>query len=129
MYQLLLTGLVTLGILACSAGGEDPLKAGKKVYDANCLVCHQQDGDGVPRLNASLVESPVVNGNKNTLINVLLLGSEKAGVRSGEYANPMPAQAHLSDADMAHVLTYIRSSFGNKAGPVTPAEVKKLRKK
>lgn len=105
------------------------LAAGKKVYERNCMACHQKDGDGVPRLNASLVGSKVVNGNSNTLIKVVLLGSEKAGASSGEYNNPMPAQAHLSDAEIAHVLTYIKNNFQNKPGVIRPHDVKYLRKK
>ena len=105
------------------------LAAGKRVYERNCMVCHQKDGDGVPRLNASLVGSKVVNGNINTLIKVVLLGSEKAGTSTGEYANPMPAQAHLTDEEIAHVLTYIKYNFQNKPGVVRPRDVKHLREK
>ena len=35
--------------------------------------------------------------------------------------------AALSDADLAAVLTYLRTSWGNKAGEVTPEDVKKVR--
>lgn len=105
------------------------LAAGKKVYELNCLVCHQKDGDGVPRLNASLVGSKIVNGSTATLIKVVLLGSEKAGVSTGEYNNPMPAQPHLSDAEIANVLTYIKHHFQNKPDIVRPHEVKQQRKK
>lgn len=105
------------------------LAAGKKVYELNCLVCHQKDGDGVPRLNASLVGSKIVNGNTATLIKVVLLGSEIAGVSTGQYNNPMPAQPHLSDAEIAVVLTYIKHHFQNKPGIVRPHEVKQQRKK
>jgi mono/diheme cytochrome c family protein len=41
----------------------------------------------------------------------------------------MPSQAHLTDQQIADVLTYIRNSFGNKASVVTPAEVRAVRAK
>jgi mono/diheme cytochrome c family protein len=103
--------------------------AGKKVYETNCLTCHQKDGDGVPRLNASLVKSKVVLGDKKKLIRVVLLGSEKAGVHNEEYSNPMPAQPQLSNEELAHVLTYVRNSFGNKASAISVTDVKHIRKK
>jgi mono/diheme cytochrome c family protein len=39
----------------------------------------------------------------------------------------MPSQAQLSDQQIADVLTFIRSSFGNKASAIKPEEVKKVR--
>jgi len=39
----------------------------------------------------------------------------------------MPAQATLTDEEIANVLTYVRNSFGNKAGAVKAADVKKVR--
>jgi mono/diheme cytochrome c family protein len=41
--------------------------------------------------------------------------------------NMAPMGAALSDADLASVLTYIRESWGNKAGPVTADDVKSVR--
>ena len=45
------------------------------------------------------------------------------------YNNVMPALNHLTDKQIADVLTYVRSNFGNKANAVTAAEVKKVRGK
>jgi mono/diheme cytochrome c family protein len=41
----------------------------------------------------------------------------------------MPAQAHLTDEQIADVLSFVRNSFGNKASIVIPAEVKAIRAK
>ena len=43
------------------------------------------------------------------------------------YKNHMPSQAKLTDEELADVLTYVRSSFGNNFGPVTAAIVEKVR--
>lgn len=101
---------------------------GKKVYESTCLACHQANGTGVPRLNPPLIKTKWVLGDKKELINIVLKGFDKEIEIDGDYFNnPMPAQAHLTDQQIADVLTYVRSNFGNKASAVTPAEVKKQR--
>jgi mono/diheme cytochrome c family protein len=101
---------------------------GKKVYETTCLPCHQADGSGVPGLNPPLKKTKWVLGDKKDLINIVLKGMDTEIEIDGEYFdNPMPSQAHLSDQEIADVLTFIRSNFDNKASAVTPAEVKKQR--
>jgi mono/diheme cytochrome c family protein len=122
------------GFFFSNAFGQAPkpmaTDAGKKVYLKNCMVCHQADGAGVPGLNPPLGKTDWVNGDKRRLINVVLKGLETEIEVNGEvYANPMPAQPQLTDQEIADVLTYIRTNFGNKASVVTPAEVKALRGK
>jgi mono/diheme cytochrome c family protein len=102
---------------------------GKKVYQKNCLTCHQANGGGVPKMNPPLVNAAFVKGDKKKLIQWVLLGStEKVPIDGKYYSNNMPAQATLKDQDIADVLTYIRNSFKNKATPITAAEVKNTRK-
>ncbi len=125
-------GLVSIVLMAgLVANAQTPqMEAGKKVYIKNCMVCHQNDGAGVPGLNPPLIKTDWVTGQKTRLINVLLKGLEDPiEVNGEEYANPMQPMTHLTDQEIADVLTYIRNSFGNKAAAVTPAEVKVLRAK
>jgi len=64
------------------------------------------------------------------LIDIVLKGlSDPLEINGEEYNNPMAAHDFLTDQQIADVLTYIRNSFGNKAGVVTVAEVKKQRAK
>ncbi len=102
---------------------------GKEIYTTYCLTCHQQDGKGVPKLNPPLVKTSFVAGDKKTLIEWVLLGSseEKQPVEGVYYNNNMPPQNFLKDDELAKVLTYIRTSFGNKYSAVTAAEVKAVR--
>lgn len=103
---------------------------GKKVYTSTCLPCHQADGGGVPRLNPPLAKSDYVTGDISYLINIVLKGlNDEIEVNGEYYGNPMPAQAQLSDQEVADVLTYIRNSFGNKASAITVAQVKTERNK
>lgn len=114
------------------APARSPLAAmvarGKAVYAANCLACHQADGSGVPRLNPPLISTSWVSGSKTGLIALMLNGSAGQVEIDGEtYSNTMPSQKHLTDQQIADVLTYIRNSFGNRASLVTPTEVKAMR--
>lgn len=103
---------------------------GKKVYNSTCLPCHQADGGGVPRLNPPLTKSDYVTGDSVYLINIVLKGlNDEIEVNGEYYGNPMPAQAQLSDQEVADVLTYIRNSFDNKASAITVNQVKTERNK
>lgn len=104
----------------------DELKTkGEKVYTANCAVCHQANGKGVPNAFAALDGSAVVNGPKAEQINVLLHGQ-----KSGKFPSEMPAWKQLSDTDIAAVITYTRNTWSNKPAEniVQPAEVVAARK-
>jgi mono/diheme cytochrome c family protein len=101
---------------------------GKAVYETYCLTCHQADGYGVPGLNPPIVKTEWVLGDKTRLITVLLKGLNiPLNINGQTYRNPMPSHDFLTDTEIANVLTYIRSNFGNKANAVTAAEVKTVR--
>lgn len=103
---------------------------GKIVYESYCLVCHQADGSGVQNLNPPLIKTKWVLGDKSELINILLNGLDKEIDINGDvYSNPMPSQAHLTDQEIADVLTFVRNSFSNQAPGIKPADVKTLRAK
>ena len=104
--------------------------SGKKVYDMYCQACHQADGNGVPRLNPPLAGTVYVTGSKTRLIDIVLKGlTDPLEINGEEYNNPMAAHSFLTDQQIADVLTFIRNSFGNKAGAISVAEVKKQRAK
>lgn len=103
---------------------------GEAVYNTYCLACHQEDGYGVPSLNPPLAGTDWVTGDKSRLINVILNGmSDPVEINGETYSNVMASHAHLSDAEIAAVLTFVRASFGNEAGAVSPEEVKTVRAK
>lgn len=101
---------------------------GKKVYDSVCLACHMADGSGVPGMHPPLIQTEWVNGDKERLIEITLNGmSGKIEVNGETYNSIMPPHSHLSDKQIADVLTYIRQSFGNNASEITVDEVQKVR--
>ncbi|MCK9195248.1 MAG: cytochrome c oxidase subunit II [Nevskia sp.] len=102
---------------AAAVDKDDLMKAGAKVYAANCQVCHQADGTGLPPSFPSLVGGKVVTGPIDAHITQVLKGK-----------NAMPPFPQLSDADVAAVVTYERNAFGNKVGDAAQAgQVAKLR--
>jgi mono/diheme cytochrome c family protein len=104
---------------------------GKTVYLQRCMVCHQADGGGVPKLNAPLDASSAVNGSDvSKLIKYIVKGfADRVEIDGELYSNAMPAAADLTDQQIADVLTFIRSNWSNKAGPVTTLQVKQTRSK
>ncbi|HTN07330.1 cytochrome c [Agriterribacter sp.] len=104
------------------------MERGKAVYAKECLSCHQQDGLGVQGMNPPLAKTAWVLGPKRELIKIVLNGlTEPIEIEGDTFHNPMPPHPHLTDQQIADVLSYVRNSFGNKASAVTAREVKKVR--
>ena len=112
---------------ASSAIPAASLTAGKALYTQNCLSCHQADGGGVERMNAPLIKTAWVLGDKTRLVKVLLNGMQGVDIDGEVYTNVMPSFDYLTDQQIADVLTFVRNSFGNKASAVQGAEVKAVR--
>jgi mono/diheme cytochrome c family protein len=101
---------------------------GKRVYNT-CMSCHQQDGLGVEGNYPPLDGSRWVTGSPEPLAALVLHGLEgPITVEGVTYDNVMPAWDHLSDQQIAAVLTYIRSSWSNQAEAVSPELVSTVRK-
>ena len=128
-FFLLMFATVVCNFLAAAQSSlKAQLQRGKIVYQKNCLTCHQVNGGGVPKMNPPLINAAFVKGDKQKLIQWVLLGSvEKVPIDGKYYSNNMPAQATLKDGEIADVLTYIRNNFKNKASAITAADVKSTR--
>jgi mono/diheme cytochrome c family protein len=137
MQRIYITFVVVfLCVAGASAQSSNKLVAasvarGKTVYLQRCMVCHQADGGGVPKLNAPLDGSSAVNGSDvSKLIKYIVKGfADRVEIDGELYSNAMPAAADLTDQQIADVLTFIRSNWSNKAGPVTTLQVKQTRSK
>ena len=97
---------------AAGASKEDLMKAGEKLYMGNCAACHQPTGAGIPPNFPTLIGDGVVKGPADAQITQVIKGK-----------NLMPPFGHLSDADIAAVITYTRNSWGNSYGLVQASEV------
>jgi len=106
------------------------LAQGKRSYDTVCGLCHGFDGMGKPGQAPPLAGSEWVNTKGfGRLAHIPLTGlNGPLTVEGKDWNLSMAAMgAALSDADLANVLTYVRESWGNKAGPVTADDVKSVR--
>ena len=101
---------------------------GAQVYNTLCVACHGPDGKGLNGL-PPLVGSEWPRGAAERSIKIVLNGlTGPVEVAGKTYAIDMPPQgAVLSDEKIAAVLTYVRKTFANGAGAVTPAQVKSVR--
>lgn len=101
---------------------------GKEVY-VTCTTCHQANGQGVPNTYPPLAGSDIVAGDPNRVIAIVLHGlMGPVKVNGKEYNNVMsPWGAAFNDTQIAAVVTYVRSQWGNTASAVTPADVAKVR--
>jgi cytochrome c oxidase subunit 2 len=113
---------------AMAAAADDPNKMyaveelaprGEKVFAANCAACHQANGQGLPPAFPPLDGSKVVLGPQDGQINILL---------NGKSGTAMAAFKHLSDTELAAVITYTRNSWSNATGEVVqPSDIKVAR--
>lgn len=103
---------------------DEEFKAGTLLYSQHCLACHGPKGTGSPDLIPPLSKTDWVTGDKGRLIRLMLSGlSKPIEVNGVTYNQEMPSYIHLSDQEIADVLTYIRQSFGNDTSGVIPGEV------
>jgi cytochrome c oxidase cbb3-type subunit 2 len=112
------------GASAGGAPGYDAAK-GQTLYATYCAACHQASGEGLPGAFPSLKGNSVVNkDDASKHIRVVLNGihGEKAG--GVVYPSPMPPfGAVIADADIADIIDYERSAWGNHGKPITAAQV------
>jgi len=108
-----------------AAGGAAAAVDGKQIFGSKCAACHQATGMGVAGVFPPLAASEWVVGDEKILARILLHGvNESIEVKGVVYKGAMPAWKALSDDEIAGVLTYIRSDWGNKASEVSADIVK-----
>ena len=106
---------------------------GSEIYmrEGHCITCHQGNGKGLPDSGfPPLVGTKWTTGNSDRLIKLTLKGlMGPIEVMGRKYRQvPMtPFEHMLNDQEIASVLTYVRNSFGNKASPIEPSRVSKIR--
>lgn len=114
--------------------GDEQYERGKIVFNQTCSACHQADGKGSAALHVPPLAGSdwVLTEGPNRVIRIGLNGLAGpvtvSGQSFGEAQMPVFKTA-LSDEQVADVLTYVRKSWGNKAGAVTAAQVKAIRGK
>jgi mono/diheme cytochrome c family protein len=107
----------------------DRNRPGAQTFAAKCGFCHGPDGRGQNQWISPLAgaASSLVE-HADSQINVVLNGSGRVVTNGVPDAYRMPPfREQLSDQQIADLLTYVRSAWGNHGGPVKPEDVKALR--
>lgn len=133
--------LAVLGALAaCTSGSSVPAGAsaaaptsqttpapasevGGRIYNGNCIACHQQNARGIPGVYPSLVGSAVVLGDPKAFALWVTQGQRAVSMPPGKYPTAMPQYGWMSAHDAAALLNYLRANFGNAAPPVDGASL------
>src|SRR6202000_3480292 len=109
--------------------GEGSADRGAVLYAQNCVPCHHENGEGLPKVFPSLSGSPAVLGDPIELAQWILSQKRPASIPAGRYPTQMLLFGWMKDDDAAALLTYIRSHFGNSAPAVDAALIAKSREK
>lgn len=97
---------------------------GAALYQANCAVCHQPGGEGLPGAFPPLKGSPIVNQeDPETMIRIILEGYDARP----EYATMQPFKDVLTDDEIAAIVNFERNHWGNQAPEVDAEKVKNVR--
>jgi mono/diheme cytochrome c family protein len=101
---------------------------GAGIYASSCSGCHGADGAGhLPRI-PQLAGNPVVmTKDPTSLIRLVLEGSTSPQTEAGPDPMHMPAFANLTDREIAEVVNYVRTDWGNEAPQVSERDVTSLR--
>lgn len=102
---------------------------GYAAYKRQCASCHRENGAGVTGFSPPLAGSEFAQGVSSIPIRIILHGLQGAIERNGETFNNVmpPFSAILTDENIANILTFVRSSWGNQADAVLPIEVESMR--
>lgn len=122
-----LGGLVVIVLLLAHfngkvLGAQSP--DGKGIFQLNCAACHGANGKGGGPY-PPLAGNPAVNAvDSANIIQIVLNGrTGPITVNGSQYGGNMPSWRELSDADIAAVLTYVRSAWNNSAPAVSADQV------
>lgn len=112
-----------------SAAAAAQVAHGQALFTANCAACHQASGEGVPGVFPPLKGNGAVNDSDPTLhIHTVLFGAHGVVIGGVHYASVMPPFGpQLSDQDVADLIDYERSAWGNHSHPIGPADVQSVR--
>ena len=106
-----------------------PMRRGAKLYEQHCADCHGAQGQGAPGLYLPLAGNRAVTLNNpvNVVQTVLHGGFAPATAGHQRPFGMPPFLLTLNDADVASVVGFVRSSWGNQANAVSELDIGKIR--
>lgn len=102
---------------------------GAQLYYEYCSNCHVTSGNGYYPYQPALAGNPgVLDPDPSSLINMTLNGSLRLVSSDGPVTTNMPYfRLLLNDQQIADVLTYVRSAWGNSASAISADDVAEVR--
>lgn len=108
---------------------EEQVAAGKSLYSGTCSVCHQDDGAGLPGVFPPLAGSDYLATQSNEqIVRIVLNGlSGPVRVNGKDYNSVMPPMSQLRDDEIANILSFVKTSWGNSGERVRKEDVTAIR--
>jgi len=99
---------------------------GQKVYTTHCQNCHGANGEGLGKLYPPLTDTVFLNVNRDKLACIVKNGmTGEITVNGVKYNQEMPGVPQMNTTDIAYVLTYVTTYFGNSKTHFTKEEIEK----
>ena len=104
-------------------------RLGAELYQQHCAQCHGEKGEGVPGAWPPLAGNRAVTlASPANLVQVVLNGGFGPSTEGNSRPFGMPPFVlDLTDAEIAAVLTHLRTQWGHNAAPVSELDVLQLR--
>jgi nitrite reductase (NO-forming) len=107
---------------------EQQAQAGGVLFKGTCSTCHQENGEGLPNVFPPLARSDLLAKTPQRAVEIVLNGlTGPVTVNGSNYNSVMPPMSQLNDDEVANILTYVFSSWGNSGPRITADEVAKVR--
>src|SRR5690606_25700447 len=100
---------------------------GQRLFESTCAACHQPDGKGLAGAFPPVAGSDFLNADRDRAIATVLHGRSGPITVNGEVFDAVMPALGLSDEQVANVLTYVYSQWGNNGTVVRPADVAAVR--
>ena len=129
MLKLIIPLCVVGGLFSCAAEQneaekQDPYKRGKFLYEANCITCHQADGNGTKGFYPPLKASDYLLKNRYNGLSAVKNGLEGEITVNGKLYDAFMPPVNLSEGDIVDVINFVRNSWGNKADSVSVIDIR-----
>ncbi|WP_209331914.1 c-type cytochrome [Lunatimonas salinarum] len=125
----LLLGIGLMWLIGCGSKGPEESKnlnqikdlktkqyaiAGRELYMLHCANCHQKDGTGLGLLIPPLKNADYMLENPERTARIIRHGIKGEIVVNGErYNQPMPGNPSLKPIELAQLMTYIFTNWGD----------------
>jgi len=108
----------------------DVSRTGAQIYVDRCAACHRTDGKGYPGVFPPLAGNPVLQtASPKAALHIVLAGGQLPGLKTAPSRLVMGGYADiLSDQEVADVVTFIQTSWGNAGGKATESDARDMRK-